>query len=205
MRANSTSVMNMIYDNIRPESLTSSPLVDLELHPIISYLMRDYVGNWFSDISADEELILELVRTFTLAIRHAEQRLAKVDWIPLLTKDVPEALRVHLADSKRARNKMGSMYAGNASIEELFHGLQPHLALDSLENEHEYMRKVSEILLDVLFPIRELESEVMRYLLREVISETVLMLIVDKLSEPDMIHELIISVRVGERVSKLTL
>jgi hypothetical protein len=92
--------------------------------------------------------------------------------------------------------KMRSIYAGGTSIEELFHGLQPHIALGSLGDEHEYMRKIAEVILQVFFPSRELQSDLMRYLLREVLAETVLMNLVETISEPDTIFELILSVSI---------
>lgn len=180
-----------VYDNLRPETLTSSPLVDLELHPLLSYIIRDFIANWFTSISGDEELLLEFIKSLSILVRNMEFRFCKVDWVSLLTKDFVEALRIHMSDFKRCKSRLNSSYAGSASLEDLFHGLQPHVALLSDENEHEYCRKVADIFLESFFPPKELDSDVIRYLMREIMSETVLLSAFDAISEPETIFYLL--------------
>ena len=112
-----------------------------------------------------------------------------------MTKDIPEAIRVHLVDFKRCKERVNTCLGGSQSIQELFHGVQPHKALHSIDSEHEYMRKISEILIELLLPAREreLDSEIIRFLLREILSETVLVSLVEKLSDPDTIHQIILN------------
>jgi hypothetical protein len=184
-----------VYDNLRPDALTSSPLVDLELHPLLSYIIRDFIANWFTSISGDEELLLEFIKSLSILVRNMEFRLCKVDWVAFLTKDFPEALRIHLSDFKRCKERLNSSYAGSATLEELFHGLQPHIALSSEENEHEYCRKIAEIFLESFFPPKEMDSDILRYLMREVMSESVFISAFDALSEPETIFDLLNSVR----------
>ena len=78
------------YNIQRPSALgklTSSPAVDLQLHSILSLLLRDYIGSWYADISSDEELFTELYKTLTLLIERIESKLTRVDWFIILIRD----------------------------------------------------------------------------------------------------------------------
>ncbi|KAF9204564.1 hypothetical protein BGZ49_005149 [Haplosporangium sp. Z 27] len=112
-----------------------------------------------------------------------------VDWVGLLLQDVPEILRRHYMDYRQAAQKLETAYAPNQTIESIFHGLQPHFALnDGEESEKEYLRQLSNELLQVLLPETEYESDCVRWLVREILCCLVLRSLVEILTEPDMIN-----------------
>ena len=171
-----------MYDRIRLESLTSSPIIDLELHPLINLLMAESLS-WFSAFSNDQELFVEILRSFSLILSNIENRCIKMDWVLLLVKDVPELLVCHLNDWKRA----SSMSVVGKSISQIFHGLQPHYGID---DPNEYTRKVSEMMINGLLSQKECESDLIRYFLREILSQVVLIPLIEQLSEPDTFYEI---------------
>ncbi|KAK6098084.1 hypothetical protein BDV3_004531 [Batrachochytrium dendrobatidis] len=192
-RAFSTTTLNQIFNQIRPHQFTSSCMVDSEIQKLITLLLRDYVASWFSIISDNDEFITELIRTISHVIRECERRLNRVDFVALACRDLPEILQRHISDYRLCCEKMGTSYAGGRSLEELFHGCQPHIALNDTASESEYLRGVAEILLDTLLPETEHRSESVRYLLREILTNNVLAMLLNILSEPDYLNLLFLN------------
>ncbi|KAJ3262346.1 hypothetical protein HK103_002787 [Boothiomyces macroporosus] len=145
-----------ILQLVKQQKMTSSEKVNSELSRIIALLLHDYVSAWYSLLSDDMEFYKEIVQTISVLIQEIERRLSRVDWIELISFDLPKVLTNHIKDYKNCCSKLGTAYSGGKSFEELFYGIQPHTALSSNESELEYMQKVSDILLDILLPESEL-------------------------------------------------
>ena len=78
------------------------------------------------------------------------------------------------------------------SIPEIFHNLQPHPALSSSpDSERLYLKLLSSGVLAALLPTEDLQSNCERTLIREILSDLVLWNVVDKLSEPWLLYDLI--------------
>jgi hypothetical protein len=103
-------------------------------------------------------------------------------------------LQNHIQDYKSCTSKIGTAYAGGQSFQELFYGMQPHIALQSAESEKEYCRRVGELLVDALLPEHVLQSEGVRLLIRELISNTVILSTIESLADPDFLNELLLKV-----------
>ncbi|KAJ3276815.1 hypothetical protein HDV01_002869 [Terramyces sp. JEL0728] len=172
--------------------MTSSEKVNKELSRIIALLLNDFVSNWYSTLSDDMEFYKEIIQTISVLIQEIERRLSRVDWVELISFDLPKVLTNHIKDYKNCCNKLGTAYAGGKSFEELFFGIQPHTALSSGESEVEYMQKVSDILLDILLPESEVNSDSVRILVKEILCNNVLLLLIDVLSDPDWLNEKIL-------------
>ncbi|KAJ3092736.1 Sorting nexin-19 [Quaeritorhiza haematococci] len=186
--------IDAIYNHIKPRSFTSSSLVDDELAKLIKCIINNFITVWYFDISQDFDFLKQLNEVFAHVAQESERRLNHVDWIQLLIWDLPEIIRRHLRDYRHCREKVGTTYGGSKTVEELFHGCQPHFALTSVETETEYLRQVAESLMTLLLPNEELKSECVWYLLREVLTCTVLVQTVDRLCDPDFLNQLIIRV-----------
>lgn len=76
------------------------------------------------------------------------------------------------------------------TIEEAFHSLQPHFALPYRSDE--YLKLLTDEILQRSLPPQDVDSECTRHLVREIIYNLVLKNALDKLSEPFMLHEMII-------------
>lgn len=87
-------------------------------------------------------------------------------------------------------------HAGSTvSIETLFHGMQPHFALQPLSNhqqqrqqEAEYLRALTDNILKILLSKEDYESDCVRHLVRELLSNLVLSNIVELLADPYTVH-----------------
>lgn len=190
----STASLNKIFAAFRPGPLSSSRVVDEQLRKVTALILRDYVASWYKYISADNEFVAEIVAAVAHVVRQLEIRLAAIDWVVLLSQDVPSVLMEHLVEHRRCSAKLGTAFAGGKSLDELFHGCQPHVALASPEAEKEYLRRVTDILLDILLPTGEVASSTVKLLLREILTNNVLAMIVEFLADPDYLNELLLKI-----------
>ncbi|KAJ1569052.1 hypothetical protein HK096_004388, partial [Nowakowskiella sp. JEL0078] len=190
--------MHNIFNNlIQPTRFTSSARVNNELQQIIAHILNDFVASWYSFVSEDDkELFSEILLLLSSITKECEKRLKNIDWVLLLSCQLPYALKRHLHDFRHCRAKVGTSYAGGKTLEELFRGAQPHFALVSSsatsDNEAEYLRRVVELILELILPPEELKSDIVKFLLREILSYTVLLKTVDRICDPDFINQLIL-------------
>ncbi|KAF8942738.1 hypothetical protein BGZ47_006179 [Haplosporangium gracile] len=168
------------------------PDLDAEAYHFLAFLVRDFIQIWYSTFSSDPQLVTSVVNVVIEIARELERRSQEVDWVGLLLLDVPEVLRRHYVDYRQAAQKLETAYAPNQTIESIFHGLQPHFALqDGEESEKEYLRQLADELLRILLPKAEYESDCVRWLIREILACLVLRSLVEILTEPDMINYIV--------------
>ncbi|KAJ1341449.1 hypothetical protein BSLG_003878 [Batrachochytrium salamandrivorans] len=153
LSANPSSSKNVSMSN------PDAPSEDAEIQKLVTLLLRDYVASWFSVISDNDDFVTELIRTIAHVIRECERRLNRVDFIVLATRDLPEILKRHIYDYRHCCEKLGTSYGGGRTLDELFHGCQPHIALNDSASETEYLRGVADILLGMLLPETEHQNE----------------------------------------------
>ncbi|KAK9467943.1 PXA domain-containing protein [Lipomyces arxii] len=191
-------------------ALTSFTAIDVELYAFIALILRQFVQGWYSKVTDDElsdkTFVYEVVHVVAHVTRSIEERLRKVELELLLLDDIPFVLDAHLRDYRLAKQKLGTAYANGKTFEEMFHALQPHPALEpaktskvpaqngpfSLDDiERKFLGVLSKGILAVLLPSEDLGSQTERTLLRSLLAEAVLFRVIDKLSEPFMVHEII--------------
>ncbi|KAG0240799.1 RNA recognition motif-containing protein [Actinomortierella wolfii] len=171
---------------------TPRPALDEEAYHFLAFLVRDFIQTWYSAISTDPDFVSSVVNVVIHIAHELERRCQEVDWVELLLIDVPVVLKKHYKDYRQATQTFGTAYAPNQTLESIFHGLQPHFALsDGQESEIEYLRQLSDELLRVLPPEDEYESDLVRWLVREILACIVLRSLVELLTEPDMINYII--------------
>jgi hypothetical protein len=176
-------------------SFSSSVLIDDQLRPTLDSLISAYIQTWYSNISTDTEFLQLLSSLLSSILSRLEKKLQKVDFIQLLCLQLPVIIKQHLIDYSTSKEKLNTAYSGGRTLNQLFHGTQPHFALDSADRETEYLRNVSDTLLHKFLPYAELKSDILRFLLRELLSNVVLSNLVERLCNPDYIAFMIVEVR----------
>ncbi|CUS07607.1 unnamed protein product [Tuber aestivum] len=173
-------------------ALTSSPEVDLELYAFLAIIFRDFIYSWYSKITTDNAFVDEIIAVVAHCSRAIEERIRKVDLEPFLLDEIPSFIENHVRDYRLALSRHGTPVSPHLTVREIFHNFQPHPALSSSpDSEKLYLKLVSSGILAVLLPTEDLESDCERSLVREVLSGMVLWNVVDSLSEPHIIHEMI--------------
>ena len=114
---------------------TSSQLLSQELEKTFSILIREYINIWYSDISQNSDFVDQLLKIISLILVKLEKRLVKIDWVKLLSLKLPDLIKTHIRDFRSCKSKFSSVYSGGRNIEQLFHGIQPHIAMESSDSE----------------------------------------------------------------------
>ncbi|KAF3913502.1 hypothetical protein ABW21_db0204950 [Orbilia brochopaga] len=173
-------------------ALSSSPKVDLQLYGYISIIIRDFVQSWYQRITPDHEFIDEILLVIAHCTLSLEQRIRQLDFETLLLEEAPTLLENHVKDYRLALERQSTALFPYATVNDIFHSMQPHPALISPpESERLYLKMMGSGVLAALLPPEDLQSDCERLLVREILSNMVLWNVVDRLSEPHMIFELI--------------
>lgn len=119
-----------------------------------------------------------------------------MDWTELILIDLPKLLVLHYHDYREAKRRLHMDHSsGCNSLSDLFHGMQPHFALQPVENqEKEYLGLLTEALLKALLRPKDYNSDCVRHLVREIISNLVLLNLIEVLADPYIIHMIICKV-----------
>ncbi|EPB87095.1 hypothetical protein HMPREF1544_06119 [Mucor circinelloides 1006PhL] len=177
-----------------PKAITQSTAIDLELYTYFALLLRDFIHPWYKLLTTDEDLSAEIIDLLILIVQKLEKRLCEeVDWTELILLDLPKLLSIHYHDYRQAKRRMYMDHgSGSSSLVDLFHGMQPHFALQPVENrEKEYLGALTESLLKILLQPKDYNSDCVRHLVREILSSLVLSNLIESLADPYTIHMII--------------
>ncbi len=176
-------------------SPAASPELNAEVYDFIAIALRAYVNPWWSKITRyDKEFLPQITRVLTSVARSLESRLTATDLSPLVFRDVPTLLTQHSIDYRNAKAKLNTSYAaaGAATLPQLFHQMQPHMAVSADGKIQEaYLRQAVDFLLSASLPQEDYGPEPERYIIREIVVD-VLMGVLPRLAQPWFIHKLIL-------------
>lgn len=179
---------------IAPRDITHSKNIDVELYTYFALLLRDFIHPWYRLVTTDEDLTNEILDILILLVQKLEKRLCdEVDWTELILVDLPKLCTLHYHDYRQAKNRLYMDHgSGSVSLTQLFHGMQPHFALEPVENrEQEYLRLLTEAILKTLLQPKDYQSDCVRHLVREIISNLVLFNLIEVLADPYTIQMII--------------
>ncbi|KAI9143437.1 PXA domain-containing protein [Paraphysoderma sedebokerense] len=180
--------------------LTSNQDVDSQLYITISYLIRDYIKNWYSEVTADGDLMRELIGLIANVSTQLESRLKKIDYPTLLLIDIP-LLLTHHHKSYKYTESLQKVYRphpprqSTSSIppsSALFNYTHPHFALDSPDKLRQYLTALSEEIIKILMPRNEVRSETVKLILRDLLSCTVFENLLKMCSDPENVNRWLI-------------
>ena len=179
-----------------PPLLSSSnlpPELNAEIYDFIALALRAFVNPWWTKISRyDKEFLVQINQVVTQVVRSLETRLSKIDLSPLIFRDLPTLITQHYEDHRLASSKLNTSYSigGAASLSQLFHQFQPHMAVsaDGSINE-DYLRQLVDFILKVCLPPEDYDPDAERYIVREVILKVV-MGVIPRISQPWFIQKL---------------
>lgn len=171
------------------------PEFTADLYTFIALGLRSFVNPWWSKITRyDKEFLPEINRVLSAVLRALELRLVNTDLAPLVFHDLPILVTQHYRDIRSASAKLSTSYAsgGSASLPQLFHQLQPHMALSSAGDavDEMYIRQIAEHILKSCLPEEDYAPEAERFIVREVLVK-VLTDVMQKVVEPWFLYKLV--------------
>ncbi|KAL5534310.1 hypothetical protein ACEPAG_772 [Sanghuangporus baumii] len=170
--------------------------LNIELCDLIALALRAYITPWWSKITRyDNEFVPQVACVVGAIIRELAARFEKADVEGLLLRAVPVVVVQHYSDYRTAAAKVGSAYAngGAATLPQLFHQHQSHMAIDAEGNvDPAYIRHLFDLVLHECLPAEDQESDAERAIIREVIVKVVMQDAIPLLSQPWFIYKLML-------------
>ncbi|KAF9454917.1 hypothetical protein P691DRAFT_654969 [Macrolepiota fuliginosa MF-IS2] len=183
------------------------PELQAELYDFIALALRAYVSPWWTKLTRyDKEFLPQIARTLTAVIRALESRVLALDLSALVFHHTPTILTQHYHDYRNAASKLSSSYAtgGAASLPQLFHHLQPHIALSADGKiDLEYYRQIVDHILKACLPPEDYAPDVERVIVREVIVKVLVDDVIPKVTQPWFIQKAILDVLASDEEERL--
>jgi len=155
--------------------------VDKTIQEVFDFFIRDFCLSWFRDLGKDETAFVDLLTEELWVITgNVVDRLKCIDMVKFVSNDVVEILSRHFQKLRLSDTR-------NFSENALPFVLHP--CLTNRNEELEYLRKASEVLLYCLLPPKNSRCSTMRYLLREILAFSVFQPLADMLCDPDYINQ----------------
>ncbi|KAL6480323.1 hypothetical protein MHYP_G00113560 [Metynnis hypsauchen] len=173
-----------LLDSAQTRRVVVSHNMDKALKEVFDYCYRDYILSWYAPLSRDEgQLYQMLSEDFWEMIKKLRVRLSEVDVVNVVCNDTVKTLHAHFCDLK----------AANARQEESPKPLPLHPCLRSPEDELQFLRCCSRLLVLCVLPTRDARCRSLRLVLVEVIANKVLKPLVEVLSDPDYINQMLLA------------
>ncbi|GAA5953854.1 hypothetical protein JCM21900_005492 [Sporobolomyces salmonicolor] len=207
---------------VKPPRILHSPAhstLDALFLDLIALSLRAFVTPWYnSAISRDpDKAFLQAVTGVLVHVIQAlEVRLATVDWPELLLRDLPAVLEQHYRDWDLAVEKAGGGTAHNLTPEEMFHRLQPHIAISLSTSKDDapgstakpvpevdkvYMRALVDHLLRLLLPPEDHRAETERSIVREILVGVVFGSVFNRVAQPWFLHGVVTKLLEGREAT----
>lgn len=158
--------------------------MDKALKEVFDYSYRDYILSWYGNLSRDEGQLYHLLsEDFWEIARQLRHRLSHVDIVKVVCNDVVKALLSHFCDLK----------AANTRHEEQPKPFVLHACLRNSDDEVRFLQTCSRVLVFCLLPSKDVHSLSLRIVLAEILTRKVLKPVVDLLSNPDYINQMLLA------------
>ncbi|EGW15040.1 sorting nexin-25 isoform X1 [Cricetulus griseus] len=158
--------------------------MDRALKDVFDYTYRDYILSWYGNLSRDEgQLYHLLLEDFWEIVKQIRHRLSHMDVVKIVCNDVVKALLTHFCDLK----------AANARHEEQPRPFVLHACLKDSRDEVRFLQTCSRVLVFCLLPSKDIQSLSLRIMLAEILTTKVLKPVVELLSNPDYINQMLLA------------
>ncbi|XP_075053038.1 sorting nexin-25 isoform X2 [Mixophyes fleayi] len=158
--------------------------MDKALKEVFDYSYRDYILSWYGDLSKDDGQLYHLLsEDFWELARQLRCRLAHIDIVRVVCNDVVKNLLTHFCDLK----------AANTRQDEQPRPFALHPCLKNTEEELRFLQKCAQVLVLCMVPDRDAQSRSLRIVLSEILATKVLKPLVELLSDPDYINQMLLS------------
>ncbi|KAG8139064.1 hypothetical protein E2320_001871 [Naja naja] len=168
---------------------------------IIQFSLRDYVQYWYYTLSDDESFLLEIRQTLQNALIQFSSRTKEIDWQPYFTTRIVDDFTTHLRVFRKAQQRIterdDQIKDGAEDFVDTFFEVEVEmeeticrdLVCTSPKDEEGFLRDLCEVLLYLLLPPGDFQSKIMRYFVREILSQGILLPLINQLSDPDYINQ----------------
>ncbi|XP_030419894.1 sorting nexin-25 isoform X4 [Gopherus evgoodei] len=184
LRAATNHLSGNAHESLQSRRVVISHNMDKALKEVFDYSYRDYILSWYRHLSKDEGQLYHLLsEDFWEIAKQLRQRLSHIDVVKVVCSDVVKALLTHFCDLK----------AANARQEEQPRPFLLHPCLRNSDEEVRFLQSCSQILVYCLLPSKDSQSLSLRIVLADILATKVLKPMVELLSDPDYINQMLLS------------
>ncbi|XP_063112171.1 sorting nexin-19 isoform X3 [Cavia porcellus] len=171
--------------------------LDLLINRTIQMITRDFVLSWYHSVSQESAFKEEIEAAMKGLVQELRRRMGMVD-SRALTQTVLTLCGCHLQSYIQAKEATEGKQSGPVPPSELWEAYcratAPHPALHNPTTEVTYTRSVVNLLLKGLVPKPHLDTRTGRHVVVELITCNVILPLINKLSDPDWIHLILVSI-----------
>ncbi|XP_056658938.1 sorting nexin-25 isoform X1 [Monodelphis domestica] len=172
------------HESIQSRRVVISHNMDKALKEVFDYSYRDYILSWYGNLSRDEGQLYHLLsEDFWEVAKQLRHRLSHVDVVKVVCSDVVKTLLTHFCDLK----------AAHARQEEQPRPFLLHACLRNSDEEVRFLQTCSRVLVFCLLPSKDVQSLSLRIVLAEILTTKVLQPVVELLSDPDYINQMLLA------------
>ena len=179
-------------------SAACPPELNDEVYDLVALSLRAFVNTWWTKLTRyDKEFLPQITGLVTHVIHSLEQRLLDADLSLLVFDDIPALITQHYRDYRQAVSKVSTSYAtgGALSLPQLFHQLQPHIAVSSDGSiDEEYFRQAFDHILRECLPSEDYAPEAERFIVREIILKVVVKDVIPLISQPWFLQKMVLEI-----------
>ncbi|XP_013366681.1 PREDICTED: sorting nexin-19 isoform X2 [Chinchilla lanigera] len=171
--------------------------LDLEIDSTIQMIIRDFVVSWYGSVSQDSTFKEEMEAAMKGLVQELRRRMSMLD-SRALAQRVLTLCGCHLQSYIQAKEATEGKLSGPVQPSQLWEAYcratAPHPAVHSPTAEVTYTRSIVNLLLQGLVPKPHLETRTGRHVVVELITCNVILPLINKLSDPDCIHLILVGI-----------
>lgn len=171
--------------------------LEQEINCTIQMIIRDFVLSWYHSVSQDSALKMEVEAAMKGLVQELRRRMSLGD-SHALTQKVLTLCGCHLQSYIQAKEAAAREQSCSVQPSQLWdaycQATPPHPAMHSPTTEVTYARGIVNLLLKELVPKPHLETRTGRHIVVELITCNVILPLISKLSDPDRIHLILVSI-----------
>ncbi|XP_055457266.1 sorting nexin-19 isoform X1 [Psammomys obesus] len=171
--------------------------LEQEINRTIQMIIRDFVVSWYRSVSQEPAFEVEMEAAMKGLVQELRRRMSIVD-NHALTQRVLTLCGCHLQNYIQAKEATAREQSCPVQPSQLwdayFQDTTPHPATNSPTNEIAYARGIVNLLLQGLVPKPHMETRTGRHVVVELITCNVILPLISKLSDPDWIHLILVSI-----------
>ncbi|XP_052248874.1 sorting nexin-13-like [Dreissena polymorpha] len=181
--------------------ITGSSVIDEVLQSVLEYTARDYIKNWYREVSDDDYFLMQIQQCVQKVFITFSQRSKDVDWMPYFTQRMVDDFASHIRLYTRAleKSKVANKDERAPLLEQNFFDLEIEMEGDicrdlvslSPQDERQYLQDLTDVLLFLFLPIEDYNNKPFRYIIREVVVNGIFIPTIDLLSDTDYINSYI--------------
>ncbi|XP_023372546.1 sorting nexin-19 [Otolemur garnettii] len=168
-----------------------------EINCTIKMIIRDFVLSWYHSVSREPAFENELESAMKGLVQELRRRMSMVD-SQAVAQSVLTLCGCHLQSYIQAKKATVGKQSGPVEPSRLWEAYcqatAPHPAVHSPSAEVSYTRSIVNLLLQELVPKPHLETRTGRHVVVELITCNVILPLISRLSDPDWIHLIVVSV-----------